>query len=688
MHYSKLIGIGACCAMAAPMWAEIKPAPLFSDGMVLQRDMPVPVWGTAGKGEKVTVSFCGQTVSTVADDQGKWTLKLAKLKAGGPFQMTLAGGNTIDYKQVFVGDVWLCGGQSNMDMVVGACDRADDANSSTTPNMHLSQGGGWGPAANGNNGGFSATGYWFGRCLAEEMKDLPIGLIKCAVGGSTAESWSPGGELYKARLEPLMPYALKGVVWYQGEANTDRPYLYSQAMEVLIAAWRKAFDNPALPFVYMQLPRIGGDPGPDAKLNPNDGWALTREAQQINLAIPNTAMAIYSDCTDGDLHPKNKPAGGKRLAQAALAKVYGRKPAEDYLSPVLKNAVLQDGTLTLSFDNAAQGLKVKDPAADGSIKQFIVVSEDGTQKPAKARLDGGKILVDLRGEKGLPEVYYGFSNYPLGNLYNTAGLPVSPFRLARPKVVVDDSIGNTITLSQDVPFGANALKPESYRVAGYAIRKVEYVGGSSRVRLTGDKPWKIGDTITLEMPGFKQWDGKTGFKTLSFIATPGHVAAGGYFQEMLVGEIHTDVKPETVFKENLVDGSKLDYPNSKTWRLVKSEAIINLSEVPNPPLNALACAHVYVYSNEAQTVNLWYGSDDGARVYVNREPLSTTEGVRPCIPDMVKVKDVKLRKGWNAILFVVSQFAGNWAVMARIVDDNGSPIQGIGYQAEKPADFQ
>lgn len=674
--------------MVALARAEVKPAPLFGDGMVLQRELPVPVWGTADKGEKVTVTFCGQTVSAVADEQGKWCLKLASLKPGGPFPMTLGGNNTINYKQVFVGDVWLCGSQSNMDMIVGACDRADDANSSTTPNLHLSHGGGWGLADKGNNGGFSGTGYWFGRHLAEAMPDMHLGLIKCAVGGSTAELWSPGGELYKMRLTPLMPYALKGVVWYQGEANTDRPYLYSQAMEVLIAAWRKGFDNPALPFVYMQLPRIGGEPAPDSKLNPGDGWALTREAQQFNLAIPNTAMAIYSDCSDGDLHPRNKPAAGKRLALAALAKVYGRKPAEDYLSPVLKQAVLLDRKLTLSFDHAAQGLQIKDPAADGSIKQFIVVSEDGTQKPAKARIDGDRIHVDLSDEKGLPDVYYSFSNYPLGNLYNTAGLPVSPFRLARPKVVVDDCIGNTITLSQDVPFGANALKPESYRIAGYVIKQVEHVGGSSRVRLTGDQPWKTGDTITLEMPGFRQWDGKTGFPPLSFVATPGHVAAGGYFQEMLVGEIHMDVKPDLVFKDNLVDGSKLDYPSSKTWRLVAAEAIINLSEVPNPPLNALACAHVYVYSSAEKTVNLWYGSDDGARVYVNREPISTSEGVRPCIPDMVKVKEVKLRKGWNSVLFEVSQFAGNWSVMARIVDDNGGPIQGIGYQAEKPPGFR
>jgi len=686
MQYPASFLIGACCALLAPARAEVKPAPLFSDGMVLQRDGPAPVWGTAAKGEKVTVTFCGQAVSTVADEQGKWSLKLAALKPGGPFPMTLGGQNTINFKQVFVGDVWLCGGQSNMDMVVGACERAADADATTTPNMHLSYGGGWSPAAKGNNGGFSATGYWFGRHLAEELNDLPIGLIKCAVGGSTAEAWSPGGELYQTRLEPLMPCALKGVVWYQGEANTDRPYLYSQAMEVLIAAWRKGFAKPALPFIYMQLPRIGGEPAADAKLNPADGWALTREAQ-LNLAIPNTAMAIFSDCSDGDLHPKDKPAAGKRLALAALAKVYGRQPAENYLSPVLKTAVLQDGTLTLAFDNAAQGLKLKDPAADGSIKQFFVVAADGTQKPAKARLDGNRILVDLHGEKGLPEIYYGFSNYPQGNLYNAAGLPVSPFRLARPKVVVDDCIGNTLTLSQDVPFGANALKPASYRIPGYGITQATFAGSSARVRLTVDKAWKIGDRITLEMPGFKQWDGTTGFTPLGFIATPGHVAAGGYFQEMLVGEVHLDVKPEAVFKDNLVDGGKLAYPSSKTWRLVRAEAIINLSELPTPPLNALACAHVYVYSNADRSVNLWYGSDDGARVYVNREALSTTEGVRPCIPDMVKLKDVKLHQGWNSVLFEVSQFAGNWSVMARIVDDNGVPIQGIGYQAEKPADF-
>ena len=459
-------------------------------------------------------------------------------------------------------------------------------------------------------------------------------------------------------------------------------------MELMIAAWRKAFDNPQLPFIYMQLPRIGGEPGPDAKLNPSDGWALAREAQTFNLAIPNTAMAIYSDCTDGDLHPKAKPAAGKRLALAALTKVYGRKPPEDYLSPVLRHATLQNSSLTLEFDNAAQGLQIKDAAPGGLSRQFVVVAGDGSQKPAKARLEGNKIIVDLAGEKVLPDIYYGFSNYPQGNIYNTAGLPVSPFRLTKPRVVVDDCIGNTIVLSQDVPFGANALKTGSYRIPGYVINKAEYAPDSSRVRLTLAQPLKTGDAITLELPGFKQWDGTTGFQPLGFIATPGHVAAGGFFQEMLVGEIHNNIKPDRVFKDNVVDVTKLEYPSTKTWRLAKAEAIINLTEDPTPPVNSLGVAHVYVYSNSDRTVNLWYGSDDGARVFVNREMVSIREGVRPCIPDFIKLKDIKLHKGWNSVFFEVSQFAGDWAVMARIVDDNGNPVPGIGYQAEKPAGYK
>jgi len=155
-----------------------------------------------------------------------------------------------------------------------------------------------------------------------------------------------------------------------------------------------------------------------------------------------------------------------------------------------------------------------------------------------------------------------------------------------------------------------------------------------------------------------------------------------------VGELHKDVKPDKVFLDKLVDVSKLDYPDSKTWKLMKNDGgIISLYEGLGGVDNALGFAHVYVYSNADKTVNLWYGSDDGAAVYVNKELINTSEGVRPCIPDFVRVKDVKLRKDWNSIFFEVSQFAGGWAVMARIVDDNGGPIQGIGYQAEKPADF-
>jgi sialate O-acetylesterase len=669
--------------------ADVRVPNLFSDHMVLQRGIAVPVWGWADPGEKVTVTFVDSIVVTTADASGSWSAKLPAMPASLDHrEMTISGKNTLSFKEVLVGDVWLCGGQSNMDMVVNACDRAEDAISAITPNMRLSWGGGWSPASGKENGGFSGTGYWFGRYLAEQMPDIPIGLIKCAVGGSTAEIWSPGGELYKTRLAPLMPFALKGVVWYQGEANTDRPDVYSQAMEHLISAWRKGFESPALPFVFMQLPRIGGEPAADAALNPKDAWALTREAQTFNLAVPHTVMAIYSDFTDGDLHSKAKPQAGMRLAMAALTKVYGRKPAENYLSPSLKHATLQNGMLTLGFDNAAQGLKVNDAVPGALSRQFVVVSADGVQKPAQARLEGSEIIVDLRDENGLPDVYYSFSSYPMGNIINEAGLPVSPFRLAKHAVVVDDCIGNTITLRQDVPFGVNALRTTSYRIPGYGIEKIEYAPNNSCVRLTVNRAVKIGSLITIELPGFKQWDGKSGFKPLSFVATPGHVSAGGFFQEMLVGEIHNNVKPEEVFKENLIDVARLEYPTSQTWRLVKAEAMIPLAEGAEPPTNSLGMAHVYVYSATERTANLWYGSDDGARVFVNKELVNTSEGVRGCSPDSVKVNGIKLRKGWNSVFFEVSQFASGWAVMARMVDDNGGPLQGIGYQAEKPADFK
>jgi hypothetical protein len=155
-----------------------------------------------------------------------------------------------------------------------------------------------------------------------------------------------------------------------------------------------------------------------------------------------------------------------------------------------------------------------------------------------------------------------------------------------------------------------------------------------------------------------------------------------------VGEFHKDVKPDRVFKDNLVDVSKLEYPSAKTWTLVKGNGSLSLAEGLGAVDNALGFAHVYVYSVKDAAVNLWYGSDDGARVCVNKQVVSTSEGVRPCIPDFIKIKDVTLHKGWNSILFEVSQFAGGWAVMARIVDDNGGPVPGIGYQADKPADFQ
>lgn len=501
--------------MTIPGFADVKPASLFSDGMVLQRDVPVPVWGWADPGEKVTVFFAGTQAEGTADNDGKWLVDLppAKVNAVGS-DLTISGKNTITVKDVLVGDVWLGSGQSNMEWAV-----KDSANSQaeivgatcpkirlfTVPKLMKGQkveriSAKWVVCSPETVRDFSAALYFFGRELTERT-GIPIGLIHSSLGGTRIELWTapegfaavpefaetfkaintiaeqyraglpaklsaveewlnqtkaaladgkqlpvtpewpeppqgPGGAavLYNAMIHPLIPYGIRGVVWYQGEWNGGEGDLYYKRMQALIAGWRELWDNKNLPFYYVQLARM-----PQKEQDPwlGDGWAPTREAQLKSLAIPNTGMAVIIDLdASSDYHPRNKQDVGKRLALWALKNEYG---CRDIVAsgPLYRGMTVEGGSIRISFDSigtglmvgAKEGLEPVKPAPDAALKGFAIAGENKQWFHAAAKIDGSTVVVSSPDVPSPVAVRYAYCQDPEGcNLYNKEGLPASPFR--------------------------------------------------------------------------------------------------------------------------------------------------------------------------------------------------------------------------------------------------------------------
>lgn len=484
--------VASALSAATTTHAEVKLHALFTDGAVLQRDLPVPVWGTANDGEKVTVSIAGQTATATAKD-GRWSVKLKPLAAGGPHTMTVEGTNKIEVKDVLVGEVWLCSGQSNMSFGLNSADNASEViPKSANANIRLFQVPGkaemepqsevkaqWKVCDPKTVPGFSAVGYFFGRDLQKAL-NVPIGLINSSVGGTPAQAWTsqpalaslPAGKiyldaytasmknvekleadyvkateawkvkaeearaaghptprppgppanrsnnrpacLYNGMIAPLVPYAMRGAIWYQGEGNSGNPENYRELLPALIRGWRSDF-NPDLAFLIVQLAPYD--------VPPTDAWAWFRETQrQIALNIPKSGLAAIPDAGDPkDIHPRRKEPVGQRLALVAQATVYGQKVESS--GPTLKEASFTGNKAVLTLDHAA-GLVAKDGAPSG----FIIAGEDKKFLPAEAKIVDGKIEVSSPGVSAPKAVRYAWKNMPDGNLWNSAGLPATPFR--------------------------------------------------------------------------------------------------------------------------------------------------------------------------------------------------------------------------------------------------------------------
>lgn len=420
--------------LIAPARADVKTPTIFGSHMVLQRDKPLPVWGTADAGEEVTVEFAGKKVSTKADDKGAWKVTLPAMKANAKGQtLTISGKNKLELEDVLIGEVWIGSGQSNMEWRLSQIPSGKkDIPEAKHPTIRLYHApkvqakerakdikANWKVCTPDNVKDFSAVLYYFGARLQKEV-DVPFGLINSSWGGSRIEPWygteKGSGGMYNAMIAPLQPFAIRGVIWYQGESNMSEGMKYFDKKKILIDSWRSVWGQE-MPFYFVQIAPYSGYKAPLAEL-----W----EAQVATLKIPHTGMAVTTDIVHNikDIHPHNKFDVGNRLALWALAKDYGKKDIV-YSGPLYKSMKVDGDKIVLSFAHVGGGLKSRDGEA---LTSFEIAGSDGKFVPAEAKIEGKTIVVSSKEVKEPAEVRFGWSNTTNPNLSNKEGLPASPFR--------------------------------------------------------------------------------------------------------------------------------------------------------------------------------------------------------------------------------------------------------------------
>lgn len=486
--------------------AEVRLPALFTNHMVLQRDMPVPVWGWAEPGEEVAVVFAGQTQHATADDQGKWMVKLQPLAASDEGRSLVVEGKSdrLEVTDVLVGEVWLCSGQSNMEWTVSNSTDGDlelPAIDNASIRFMTVGGGGsqqpyedftgaWQVCSPGTARNFSAVGYYFGKRLHEKI-NVPVGLIDNSWGGSACEAWIPksamadkpmyqpllerwekqaseadeeaikaeyaktfekwqqrfeaakaAGEplpecpkprnalignhrpanLYNARIAPIMPYAIRGSIWYQGESNAGRAEQYAEMFPLMISTWRSEWGQGDFPFYWVQLADFKGEQDQPGQSE----WAELRAAQtQTQDQLESTGEAVIIDLGEGkDIHPRDKRSVADRLARWALAKQYGFDIAHQ--SPRFESIEIEGANAKIKLTDCRKGLVSFDTK---TVKGFAVAGKDQKWVWAKAEITGNNEVTVSSDQVPEPvAVRYAWSDNPVCNLYTKSGLPVTPFR--------------------------------------------------------------------------------------------------------------------------------------------------------------------------------------------------------------------------------------------------------------------
>lgn len=445
-----------CFVFAAK--ANVRLPAVIGNNMVLQQKSSVKIWGWADPNEKVaiTTSWNNKVDSAKGDAAAKWQVIVETPSAGGPYTVTIKGNNTIVLQNVLIGEVWVCSGQSNMEMNYywGLPQMREDIPSAANPNIrffHVPKNTAAAPQQNGEGSWiacdtnsvkwFSAVAYYFGKKLNADLS-VPIGLIHASWGGTPAEVWTPAetvennttlkqaaqklnrsehwptvpGYAFNAMIAPLTSYSIAGAIWYQGESNTGTSSTYHELFSSMINAWRQKW-NKEFSFYYVQL-------APFNYGNNNIG-ALLREAQAKTLAVPKTGMVVTTDLADdtADIHPRNKKDVGLRLANLALTNTY-QQPITATSSPLYQSMTVNKNKIVLQFSGAENGLLQKGK----NIVGFFIAGKDKLFYPAQAKVNNNTITVSSKEVKEPVAVRYAFSNTAIGNLFSKEGLPLSPFR--------------------------------------------------------------------------------------------------------------------------------------------------------------------------------------------------------------------------------------------------------------------
>lgn len=437
--------------LGAAAQAEVAVKPPFASSMVLQREMSVPIWGTASAGEQVTVSLSSQTKTVTAPADGKWSVKLDPMPAGGPYVVTIKGNNTVTLRDVHVGEVWQAAGQSNVDTRLnfysGLADEISKANHPLLRYYTLRQPGQtttWEVVSPQTAGPLSALAYFFGKEI-QEKTGMAVGLVVTAVGGTKISSWldpatlsahpevkdSDRGSMWNSWVAPVAGYGLRGTIWFQGEQNangTDAPS-YGERFNWLIHGWRAAWGQGDFPFFFGQLSNIH-DPQTDP--NNNSPVATVREGQRLALALPGTAMSVNMDIgVANDWHFPNKPEAGHRLALAARAKIYGETGLV-HSGPFYASKSISGDKVTLSFDHVGSGLVARSAEP---LKGFAIAGAAGNWVWADATISGNTVVVSSPSVPSPTRVRYAWGDNPVFSLYNMEGLPATPFTTESPDVV-------------------------------------------------------------------------------------------------------------------------------------------------------------------------------------------------------------------------------------------------------------
>ena len=563
---SVLFALLAFVIAAAPVRANVRLPAIFSDHMVLQQGVKIPVWGGGDVGEEVTVTLGDRTGKATTGADGKWRVDLDTVPASTqPLTLVVAGHNSLKIQDVLVGEVWICSGQSNMEFNLKGAHNADtEIPKAADPQLRLFHvtrttaldpqndvPGKWELSAPETVGTFSAVGYFFGRDLREKYQ-RPVGMIESAWGGTPAQAWtslsglqkdppftayidahakvaadlpaataaypqlmadyhtqmtqwqSTDGAAYNAAVKawdaaamqatannqpapahpkpdhpmpqpppppqglpqtptvlfngmiaPLIPYAIKGVIWYQGEANASNGAEYATLFPRMITDWREKWGAGDFPFLFVQLPNWGA---PQTK-PVESGWAPLRDAQFKTLALPNTGMAVGIDLGDrNSAHPKDKADIARRLLLAAQHVAYGEELV--YSGPTYDSMKVDGDKIRISFKNVGGGLKMGTPpwiAGGGTppeptaLAGFAITGADKKWALAEARIEGEQVVVSSAQVPTPVAVRYGWAGNPPCNLYNKEGLPASPFRT--------DEWADATGASPPVPASTGAAAP-------------------------------------------------------------------------------------------------------------------------------------------------------------------------------------------------------------------------------------